>query len=81
MLVASTEQARELATRLAGWEVMDAAPSKTKGNNDVAGEDTAAFGTIITETKAGKDGLYADVLIREAEISAVLRFKDSPAHG
>ena len=77
VLVASTQQAQELAQRLPGWNVMDAVPKKST-EDDAAGGDTPSLGTIITETRASKDGLYADILIRAGGSSGILCFKDFP---
>lgn len=65
VLVASVEQAREVANRLPGWKVVDAVVTET-------------LGTIITETVAGKDGLAADVVIRAGGSMGVVCFKGFP---
>ena len=53
VLVAFTEQARELAKRLPAWEVMDVVPNKPTKDDGTVGEDTLPPGKIVTETNSG----------------------------
>lgn len=79
VMVASTEQAREMAKRLPGWETLDAVPSA--GDKATRSGDRMLFqatGMIITEAKAGKHGLDADVVIRAGGGTGRLCFKDFP---
>jgi len=79
VLVAGTEQAREMAKRLPGWKVVDAASGKASGKADSKEAGTPEVqGTIITETAAGKHGLDADVVIRTGGSSGNLCFKHFP---
>jgi hypothetical protein len=79
VLVASTEQARELHKRLPGWKIVDAVPNS--GGGKVAHTDVGMMetpGMIITETAAGKDGLVADVVIRAGGSTGRLCFNGFP---
>lgn len=62
ILVANTEQAQELRKRLPDWEVQSDVPGSSKRNDRPEGAEYC--GTIITEARAVKSGLDADVLIR-----------------
>ncbi len=65
VLVASTEQAKEISKRLPEWKVVDAVPNKAgKGTGTGEVDRQGTPGTIITEAAAGKHGLHADVVIR-----------------
>jgi len=73
LLVASTEQAREVAKRLPDWDVLTAAPNSDKSEN---GQE--APGKIITEMYAAGEGLDADVLIRAGGSAGKLCLKGLP---
>ena len=76
VLVASTEQAREMAKRLPGWEILSTvAPGSTQ---KAGAADTDCTGKIITEAGTEKGGLDADVLIRASGSSGSLCFKGFP---
>jgi hypothetical protein len=79
VIVAGTDQARELSKRLPGWEVLDAVPNKQTDNRWLPDEETMPPGTIVTEAKAGKDGIFADVVIRAGGGTGTLCFKEFPA--
>lgn len=65
LLVASTEQARELARRLPEWPVLDAVPNN-KQTKDVKKprKGNPPPGWIVTEMRAAEIGVDADVVIR-----------------
>ena len=63
VLVASTEQGRELLKRLPGWKLFDAVPgSGNKGAKVARGEGSAGY--IVTEARAAKGEMHADIIIR-----------------
>jgi len=81
VLVASTEQAREMAKRLPEWKVVNCVPNNDAGKVESTDADmTGTQGTIITETAAGKDGTegLADVVIRAGGGTGKLCFTDFP---
>ncbi|MDY0170061.1 MAG: hypothetical protein RBS80_26190, partial [Thermoguttaceae bacterium] len=76
LVVANTEQAQELRKRLPEWEVLSDVPDKSKQDDRPEGAECG--GTIITEARAAKSGLDADVLIRAGGSSGRLCFKGLP---
>jgi hypothetical protein len=76
VLVACTEQAREMAKRLPGWRIMDAV--SRNGKEETGANEGDMPGTIVTEARAGKEGLDADVVIRAGGSSGNVCFKDFP---
>lgn len=60
VVVAFTEQGRELAKRLPGWKLFDAVP----GGSHQDADTTALTKWIVTETRAAKHKIDVDVLIR-----------------
>ena len=63
VLVASTEQGRELLNRLPGWKLFDAVPEHGGPDTALAG-DKPLTRWIVTETKASQNMIDADVIIR-----------------
>jgi len=79
VLVASTEQAREVSKRLPGWNVVHLAPTKAgKGTQGTKMVQQEPKGTIISEAAAGKQVLEADVVIRAGGSMGRMCFKDFP---
>lgn len=76
LLVASPEQAEQMKKRLPGWEVLAATPGTAKSGDGPGGEEQT--GTIITEARAAKAGLDADVLIRAGGSSGKMCLKGLP---
>ena len=63
VLVASTEQGRELLSRLPGWKLFDAVPEHGGLDTDLAGDEPRTR-WIVTETRASQNMIDADVIIR-----------------
>ncbi|MCY2986995.1 MAG: hypothetical protein NTY19_03895 [Planctomycetota bacterium] len=76
ILVASTEQAREMAKRLPDWKVLNAATDGQKTESETEGEVPA--GSIVTEMWAAENGMDADVIIRAGGSSGQLCLKGLP---